>query len=152
VSDLFSNATFSALVGVVIGGALSYVAATELARRQRRASHKAAVRAVLYELSENLPKVIEITAAGQLTTSAYDALLIPLYTDLPGDVAHHVSLAYAMLHVTGSGFKDLRAQEQEIVRDELQAAQQALKTYAERKFQMTFNPPALTEARPPSRP
>lgn len=129
----------------MVGAALSYFVGNAQARRQRRESHRAAVRAVLYELSENVPQVVEITAPGQLTTAAYDALLIPLYTDLPDDVAHHVSFAYALLHVTGSGFRNLRAEQQRIVRDEVQAAQQALRAYAERTFHMSFNPPGHAE-------
>lgn len=142
MTGLFDNPTFTALAGVVVGAVLSYVAGSRLVRKQRRDSHRAAVRAVLYELSENLPKVIEITAPGQLTTATYDALLVPLYTDLPDNVAHHVSFAYALLHVTGSGFKDLQPKQQKIIRDELQAAQQAMKRYAESAFRMKFDPPS----------
>ena len=139
--DLLNNPTFSAFLGVVIGAGLSYIAGSFLARKQRRDSHRAAVRAIAYELSENLPKVQNPKAPGQLTTAAYDALLIPLYTDLPDDVAHHVSLAYALIHVTGPSVKALSADQHKIIRAEVEAAQGTIVNYAERAFHMSFNPP-----------
>lgn len=70
MADLFSNPTISALVGVVVGGLISYVAGVGLARRQRRDTHRAAVRAVVYELTENLPKVMNTgSIASRLSTS-----------------------------------------------------------------------------------
>jgi len=141
VLELFSNPTISALVGVVVGGLISYVAGVGLARRQRRDTHRAAVRAVVYELTENLPKVMNPgSAPGRLSTSTYDGLLVPLYTDLPDAVSNQVSLAYAMLHVVGPTVAPLATGRMRQVQTAVQDAQAALRAYAEKKLKITFLP------------
>ena len=142
LSDLLSNATAAALSGVVVGAVLSYVVGAAVATRTRRDTHRAAVRAVLYELTENLPKVDEPNAPGVLTTAAFDGLVIPLYTDLPDKVAHYVSLAYAMLHVTGPRIRELPGPNQQQVRQTVHDAHSQLRAYAEKQLRLSFNPPA----------
>jgi hypothetical protein len=78
--------------------------AREEAREKR--DHKAAVRAVLFELAANLA-MIEGAAISRenwsLTTIAHDTLLLPFYGRLPDDLAMKVSLVYGMTHSTPSG-------------------------------------------------
>jgi hypothetical protein len=142
VFDVFSNPTFSALVGVVVGGLISYVAGVGLARRQRRDTHRAAVRAVVYELTENLPKVMNPGAMGsRVSTSTYDGLLVPLYTDLPDTVSNQVSLAYAMLHVNPVlNFALMPIAQKQLMQTAVTDAQKMLRAYAEKKLKITFVP------------
>ncbi len=141
LSDLLSNATFTAFGGVIVGAVLSYFAGAGIARRTRRTAHRAAVRAVLYELTENVPKVEEPSARGVLTTAAYDSLVVPLYTDLPDDVAHFVAIAYALLHVIGPGIAHLQPETVQRVQKAVTDAEAKLRTYAEKKFRMKFDAP-----------
>jgi hypothetical protein len=141
LSGLLSNATFAALAGFIVGGVVSYIAGAGIARRDRRHTHRAAVRAVVYELTENIPKVDNPVAPGQLSTSTFDALVVPLYTDLPDAIAHHVSLAYALLHISGPSIAAMPPGNQGQVRDAVHAAQEGLRKYAKEKLKMNFDPP-----------
>jgi len=140
---LLNNPTFAALagavVGVVVGAVFSYLVAIRLARRTRRDTHRAAVRAVVYELTENLVKVEEPKARGRLTTAAYDSLVVPLYTDLPGDVAHSVAIAYSLLHVIGPGIGEVQAATAQLAQRAVHDAESKLQTYAEKTFRMKFD-------------
>jgi hypothetical protein len=129
------------LAGVVVGGLLSYWVGAGIAGRQRRDSHRAAVRAVVYELTENIPKVRNPPAPGQLTTATYDSLVVPLYTDLPDQVAQQISLAYAMLHGAGKSIAALGPGQQTLIRDAVVAAQTSLTAYAQTTFRMRFPHP-----------
>jgi len=140
---LLNNPTFAALagavVGVVVGAAFSYLVAIRLARRTRRDTHRAAVRAVLYELTENVPKVEEPSFRGVLTTAAYDSLVVPLYTDLPDDVAHFVAIAYGLLHVIGPGIALVQPETVHLLQTAVTNAESKLRTYAEKNFRMKFD-------------
>lgn len=103
----------------MVGGAIAYISASKVSSSQRRDTHKAAVRAIVCELTENLPKVDNASAPGRLTTAAYDALVVPLYTDLPDNIAHHVSFAYALLHIAGDSVAGLPSTNREIIRTQL---------------------------------
>lgn len=138
---LLSNPTFTALLGVILGAFGSFLVTAWLVVKQRRDAHRAAVRAVVYELTENLPKADNPAAPGELSTRTFDGLVIPLYTDLPDRVAHHVSFAYALLHATGPSVATLPAPSQAIIRDQLHTAQGTLREYAELKLGLNFDPP-----------
>lgn len=135
MTNVFSNPTISALIGAVVGGVIGFLSGLGsgmlVNRRQRRDTHRSAVRAVLYELSENIPKVIDPISRSGLSTRTYDDLIVPLFTDLPDDIAQRVAKAYAMLHATGPGMAMLVPERQQTVQDAVIAAQVALRTYSE---------------------
>jgi hypothetical protein len=138
LSALLGNPTLTALAGVIVGAVGSYIAGAAVARTQRMKAHKAAVRAVLHELTQNATKLSNPAAPGLLSSTTYDGLLVPLYGDLPDVVAHNVSLAYGLLHMTGPDAAILNAQQQAIIRREVPAAQRILGDYAERSLGVRF--------------
>jgi len=124
----------------VLGGAVGAVLLghIENARENARAvtTHKAAVRAVLYELSENLVVARHPTFTGSGSTAVCDSLALALYGDLPDDVAANVSEAYAMIHAVGLTARSLKYAEKGI-----EQGQTALRNYAIQKLQLKFIPP-----------
>lgn len=133
--------------GVVLGGLLAIAGGLagsillgrmDDARERTRshAQHVAAVRAVVFELSADW--VVALHGGGSLTTtSAYDTVLLPLFSELPAAVATEVSQAYALIHVAGPHGHDLVP-----AAPQLGAAQAALRTYATDVLHLEFPPPA----------
>jgi len=62
--------------------------------------HKAAVRAVAFELTGR-GVAAGVGAAVDTSTPAYDGLLVPLFSRLPGAVANEIARAYAMVKSGG---------------------------------------------------
>lgn len=109
----------SGLVGAVAGGVLALLgsikATKDLISHERVMDedrelrlHQAAVRAVVVELTSNsvaLSAMMESSLKAQhakVDTSAYDALLVPLYSRMAGETLAPVARAYIRLHI----FKD----------------------------------------------
>ncbi len=88
-----------AIAGGVLGSVL--IGRMDNARERSRAhtQHRAAVRAVVFELSQN--SAVADGGKGSASTTAYDSLLLPLFSELPAATASHVSMAYALIHVIG---------------------------------------------------
>jgi len=144
LSGLFGNQVFTALLGVVLGALLGFVGAALLTSAQARSAHRTAVLAVLVELTGNHAALVEVRKAGvaatsaTLDTSAYDALLMPLYSRLPVAVAAPVGVAYSRLH-TFKSTPILVATENP---DKIRPAVDALFAYATERLQLDLRPPS----------
>ncbi len=141
--DQFQGILFGGLL-TVLGGALGAVLLGRIdnAREERRraSAHRAAVRAVLYELSQNLVVALHPTFTGSGSTAAYDSLAVQLYSDLPDEVAAHVSEAYAMIHATG-----LTARSMTYAKPGILEGQEALREYSTKTLKLRFMPPESAE-------
>ena len=133
---LLSNPAFTAVLGAAIGGAIAYVSASRLATKQRRDTHKAAVRAVFYELGEVLTLAENPHPPRTPSSATYDALALPLYTDLPDQVGSNLAYAYALIHLLGNDANALPH-----ILAELQAARDSLRDYGTDKLGLVFREP-----------
>jgi hypothetical protein len=109
----------SGFIGAAVGGVLALLgsvkATNDQAAHERRMEddrelrlHRTAVRAVVVELTSNSVALSAIRSGGMsdefgtVDTSAYDALLVPLYSHLGPAALAPVARAYSRLHI----FKD----------------------------------------------
>jgi hypothetical protein len=105
LSGALQNQTVTALIGVALGAVLGFFGSVSLLAVESRRDHRAAVRAILVELSNNWATLETARRGGlaadhvALDTSAYDSLLLQLYTRLPNKVAVPVAVAYGRLHM-----------------------------------------------------
>lgn len=144
ISGLLANQAITALLGVALGAGIGFGGSVWLSAKQARDAHRAAVRVVVVELTGNsvaLAVVREGGVAGKyaaVDTSAYDTLLLPLYSLLPAAVATPVARAYTRLHT----FKDkpvILATEEPATVDQ---GMNALMNYAMRRLKLEFPVPA----------
>ena len=104
MTNAVSNPTVSAVIGASVGGVVGFLSglgsglAGQSQTATRHPSRRGAGDPVRAE--PNIPKLKGATAPGLLSTRTCDDLMVPLFTDLPDDIAQKVSMAYAMLHVT----------------------------------------------------
>jgi hypothetical protein len=106
----------SGFIGAVMGGLLAIVgsikATKDLTAHERTMEddrelrlHRAAVRAVVVELTSNSVALAAIQQGGLsekyavVDTTAYDALLIPLYSLMPAETTAPLARAYSRLHI-----------------------------------------------------
>jgi hypothetical protein len=152
VSSLLANQAITALLGVVLGAVLGFLGSLALSWRQARNDHRVAVRAILIELTGNFAAVEEARKGGLaakeavLDTSAYDALLVPLYSRLPADVAVSVGVAYSRLHT----FKNKAIIVATENPDKIRPALLALWNYATKRLKLDLLPPLPGSANPPT--
>ena len=109
---------------------------------QARSTHRSAVRAVFLEMANNMAVLdvslrgTSVTAKATIDTSAYDGLLVPLYSRLPPRVASSVAIAYGLLHA----FKTLPVAVATERRETILAATNALREYATKHLKLSFPP------------
>ncbi len=138
----------SGFIGAVVGGLLalggSLWATKELTAHERDLEsdrelrlHRAAVRAVVLELINNLAVLHVVKNAPTrpaLATLAYDSGILPLYARLPEGVAQIVSAGYGLARVWNA---EPRAKP-ETAEDSLRPALEAIRGYAQRDLKLTF--------------
>ena len=124
-----------------MGAILGLVASSWQSWMQDKRNHRAAVHAVVLEMTTNI-KVLDLTLRGSMVTAhakvdttAYDALLLPLYSKLPADLASSVADAYSWLHA----FKDFAIGAATEARPTVVSSRDQLRSYATRRLKLTFS-------------